>query len=56
MSTKRETPYVAPFSHRLFAGGIAGVCEILVMYPTDVVRLFLIVCLNNRLKLGNLAR
>ncbi len=36
-TTKREAPYVAPFSHRLFAGGIAGVVEILIMYPTDVV-------------------
>jgi solute carrier family 25 2-oxodicarboxylate transporter 21 len=33
-----KKPTVVPFSHRLLAGGIAGVCEILVMYPTDVVK------------------
>lgn len=35
---KQETPYQPPFSHRFIAGGIAGICEILVMYPTDVVK------------------
>ena len=62
-SQQKKQPYVAPFSHRLLAGGIAGksltiqikfiffynqfkycnlsnlgICEILVMYPTDVVK------------------
>jgi len=31
-------PYSPPFLHRFLAGGIAGVCEILIMYPTDVVK------------------
>jgi len=35
---KKEQPYTPPVSHRLLAGGIAGICEILVMYPTDVVK------------------
>jgi len=35
---KKTEPYQQPFSHRFIAGGIAGVCEILVMYPTDVVK------------------
>jgi len=33
-----KPPYNPPFSHRFFAGGIPGICEILVMYPTDVVK------------------
>lgn len=37
MAQKKEV-YNPPFSHRLLAGGIAGTCEILVMYPTDVVK------------------
>jgi len=27
-----------PFFHHFLAGGIAGVTEILIMYPTDVVK------------------
>jgi len=38
MSPPQQKPYVPPFSHSLLAGGIAGICEILVMYPTDVVK------------------
>eukprot|EP01114_Cavostelium_apophysatum_P022984 TRINITY_DN8508_c0_g1_i1.p1 TRINITY_DN8508_c0_g1~~TRINITY_DN8508_c0_g1_i1.p1 ORF type:complete len:343 (-),score=56.33 TRINITY_DN8508_c0_g1_i1:40-1005(-) len=37
-NSAKSAPYVQPFSHRFLAGGIAGVCEILVMYPTDVVK------------------
>lgn len=33
-----QKPYEQPFSHRFIAGGIAGVAEILIMYPTDVVK------------------
>jgi solute carrier family 25 2-oxodicarboxylate transporter 21 len=33
-----NVPYKQPFIHQFVAGGIAGVAEILVMYPTDVVK------------------
>lgn len=35
---KEKNNYKAPFLHNFIAGGIAGICEILVMYPTDVVK------------------
>jgi len=38
MSGTSSKPYTPPFSHTFLAGGIAGTCEILVMYPTDVVK------------------
>jgi len=35
---KKPAPYKPPFLHTLIAGGIAGTTEILIMYPTDVVK------------------
>eukprot|EP00128_Syssomonas_multiformis_P015467 Colp12_sorted_trinity150504_noHs@25596 len=38
MSKPNQTPAPLPFYQQFIAGGIAGVTEILVMYPTDVVK------------------